>query len=237
MKYLKKLTKSLFPIILAYLIIGGSALIITSVYSLIASTDPTIFVNQKLPYYMLVVYLIIVLILKKKNYQKEPQLKLKYYFPLIYLGLSLSCFLNMLIFKISPPTTKVTTSLITSIISSALAGPILEEYLFRYYLVNDLKKYNSPFKALVLNCLLFAIVHSNLISILYALILGLFLNLTYYKYKSIQAPLLIHMSANLISIFLNQYNNSILILSSLGLLLSSTIIFQTNKTIFKTPDL
>ena len=127
--------------------------------------------------------------------------------------------LIFLIFKPSPIV--ITIPLYISIISTGIIGPILEEVLFRYILLNNLKKFNTSKKSIIIATLIFAIVHGSIIKIIYAFILGLILNIIYHKYNNIKANILIHISANIIAIFLSSFNIYILILSIIGLIVSS----------------
>ena len=135
----------------------------------------------------------------------------------------------MIIFLIhKQPQVTTNIPLIILLISSGIIGPIYEEILFRYILLNRLKTFNSTTKSIILNSIIFALIHINPIKICYAFILGLILNLTYQKYNNIIAPILIHASANIISLFLTEFNIYILILSTMSLIIT----IYTNKTIF-----
>ena len=49
-----------------------------------------------------------------------------------------------------------------------IMGPILEEYLFRGIVYNELKTFESKKNATILASLIFALVHTNYINMIYA---------------------------------------------------------------------
>ena len=61
---------------------------------------------------------------------------------------------------------------------------------------------------------------------IYAFILGLILCLSYERRKTILSPILIHVSANIIVLFLDSYNPLILLLGIINLILSLVILKQ-----------
>ena len=225
MKYILKSCKEIFiTYILNYLII-----IITGIiYNQFGYDDLNFLINNILPIILLIFYIITIIYLYKNNCLKEEKLNTKYYFPLILLGISLAISLNMLIFLKYPPKTILKPTIIT-IISSGIIGPIYEELLFRYILYNRLKKKYSIKKSLLITTIIFALIHLSPIKIIYAFILGLVINITYEKYKNILSPILIHTSANIIVIFLTEYNTYILLLS-LSCLVLGIIINTKNKS-------
>lgn len=202
--------------LLGYIIIILACLL----YTLLGYKDLTSFINTKCCYLILFYYIITIIYLYRHNKKQEPPLPSKQIFPLLYLGISLATVMNMLIFKIIIPTTSRTIPLPLALISSGLIGPIYEEILFRYILLNRLKLFHSKTKAILINTILFALMHLTPIKIIYAFILGLFLNISYEKHKNILAPILIHIAANSIVVFLTEYNPYILLLATINLIIS-----------------
>lgn len=205
--------------ILTYIIIIISA----SVYTLLGYNDLTFFLNNICIYILLVYYIITTIYLINKNKIKESKLALKKYLPLISLGISVAIIYNMIIFKIIPPNFNNKIPLITVIISSGIIGPIFEEILFRYIFYNRLKKKYSIKKSILINSLLFSIIHISPIKVVYAFLLGIVLNTYYEKYKNIIAPILIHIAANTIVIFLTEYNQVVLLLAIINLIINIII--------------
>ena len=212
--------------ILSYIII----IISGCIYNLLGYNDLTFFINNICIYITLIYYIVITIYLYKKNQVKENNLSLKKYFPIISLGISIAIIYNMLVFKFIPPTTNNSISLPILIISSGIIGPIYEEILFRYVFYNRLKKKYSKEKSLLINSIIFSLIHIQPIKMIYAFILGIVLNLLYEKYKTIKAPILIHISANTIVLFLREYNLVVLLLSIINLIISFIII---KKVTFK----
>lgn len=220
MKNIKIILKSSKEIFITY-ILNYILIIITGIiYNLLGYNNVDYFLNNICPYILILFYILTIIYLYKKNYHQEPKLTPKTYFPLILLGLSLATTLNMLIFLLYPPTTTPTISIPIALISSGIIGPIYEEILFRYLLYNRLKKYYPTPKSILITTIIFALTHLSPIKIIYAFIIGLFINLAYEKHKNILAPILIHVAANTIVIFLYEYNTYILLLSLINLILS-----------------
>ena len=214
-----KSCKELFiTYILSYLIIIISGLI----YNLSGHNDLNYFINIISPLILIPFYLITSLYLYKKNKKKEKNLSYKQYLPLISLGISIAIFLNMLIFLVNPPTSLKIPSM-PLIISTSIIGPIYEEIIFRYLIYNRLSLKYSSKKSLLITTTIFALIHISPIKVIYAFILGFFLNKSYQKTNSIISPILIHISANLISLLLYEYNTYLLLLSFINLLLNIKI--------------
>lgn len=230
MNLIKNILKSSKEIIITYILNYLLIFILCLIYMLLGYKDITNFINTYCMYISLIFYLIIIIYLYKKNYKKEHPLSKKKYIPLISLGISLAIFLNMIIFILIPPQPiEITISPLLLLISSGIIGPIYEEILFRYLLYNRLKqKYSSKF-SIIITTIIFSIIHINPINIIYALILGLIINISYEKNKNILSPILIHISANSIVLLLNEYNTYVLLLSIISLLLSIKINFTKNN--------
>ena len=227
MSYLKKLFSSLKEIILTYILSYILIIAACLIYTLLGYNNLTSFINNICSYLILIFYIIITTYLYLHNKKKELPLRKKSYFPIISLGISLAVFLNMIIFKLNGSTT-VTTSIpyLLVLISSGIIGPIYEEILFRYLFLNRLKKFHSVKKSIFINSLIFALIHLSPIKIIYAFFLGLVLNITYEKYKNILAPILLHISANTIVLYLTDYNSDILILSFINIIIAIYINFK-----------
>lgn len=99
------------------------------------------------------------------------------------------------------------------IISAILLAPIIEEIIFRGVILKGFLFKYSPKIAIVLSALMFALMHfTSLISIISALILGLFIGYVYYKTKSVGMTILLHTINNItgvLGLFLNnKFGNS-----------------------------
>ena len=142
------------------------------------------------------------------------------YFPYILLGLSLSIIYNMTIFKLGFKFDVTSIPLIIEILASGIIGPIFEEVLFRYSLINKLSRFNNNTLCIMLSSFIFAICHTGIITIIYAFIIGLFNSYFYIKKKDILVPITIHISANVVSSFLFNFNPYILTLGIIMFIIS-----------------
>lgn len=96
-------------------------------------------------------------------------------------------------------------SLVVQFILAAIIAPIVEELIFRGLVYSKIRRMSNVKAAAVLAALLFGIYHRNWIQAPYAFLLGLAAAFVYEKYKSILAPILLHASANLISMLITYF--------------------------------
>ena len=201
MKYIKNLFLSLREILLImliqYILLFGCIMIFGMNKSIILGTI------------VLSIFELIYIFIKLKNIK----LSFKHnYFPYILLGISISIIYNMIIFKLGIKFDITSIPLILDIIASGIIGPIFEEILFRYSLINKLSKFNNNTLCIILSSFIFAICHNGITTIIYAFIIGIFNSYYYIKKKDILVPITIHISANVVSSFLFNFNPYILIL-------------------------
>ena len=225
MNYLKKLIISSKEIIITYIIEYLVIIISCIIYKLSFNKDLNIFINNTLPIISIISLIIITIYLYIYNKRKESNINYKYIPVLISIGISQSCLLNMIIFKIFP-STKINNNISLSILimSSGLIGPLYEEILFRYINLHKLKKFNSNNFSILLNSIIFSLIHFNLKKIFFAFFLSLTINIIYHKHNNIIYPIIIHTSANIISLFLYEYNHTIFLLSIICILINYEII-------------
>lgn len=159
----------------------------------------------------------------KKYRRTESNLELKKIFPMISLGLSISLFYNMLTINLQQEKTIINLNIFILILYTVILGPIYEEILFRYISLNKAKEKYSKKNAIIIITIIFALSHTNIINIIYAFLLGLILSYIYIKYNNILYPIIIHISANLMSIFISKFSLIALILSAI--FLSFTILY------------
>lgn len=224
MKYLKKLFNSIIPIII-YMIINYLLIFIGYFIYSIFDNDMNNYINNYSIYIVLIFNIIYIFILLKKYNIHLTKSKNK--FELILLGISISSFCNMIIININPLKEVNDVNIILLIISSVITGPIVEELLFRNVLINKLRKFNNNYITILLSSLIFSLMHTGIINIIYTFILGLILSSIYIKKRKILDTILVHSFANLISIFLTGFKNYILLLSFI-LLLESVYILKRN---------
>ena len=201
MQYIKKLFLSLREILLImiiqYVLLFGCIIIFGIDKSIILGTI------------ILSIFELIYIFIKLKGIK----LSFKHnYFPYILLGISLSVIYNMIIFKLGIKFDITSIPLFIDIIASGIISPIFEEVLFRYSLINKLSKFNNSTLCIIISSFIFAICHNGITTIIYAFIIGLFNSYYYIKKKDILVPITIHISANIVSSFLFNFNPYILIL-------------------------
>lgn len=224
MNYFKKFIFSLKEIIIVYIIQYLVVMISSVIYHISNGENIQNFILTYVPYILLIANILIIIFLFKKYYHKEKKLTPKIIIPLILSGIFLATFLNMILFLFQSSPNVTTLPVVTIIISTAIIGPILEELLFRYIYLNNLLKFNTETNAIMINTVIFSMLHGSLYNILYAFIIGLILCKIYLKYKNIYANIIFHMSANLIVIFLSGFNIYLLIVSIIGVLISYFLI-------------
>lgn len=94
------------------------------------------------------------------------------------------------------------SSIIMQFLTAGIVAPIVEELIFRGLIYKRLKKMTGVAGAAILSALFFGIFHGNWVQAPYAMILGIVCVFVYEKYKSVIAPILLHMSANILAVLL-----------------------------------
>ena len=212
--------------ILQYIVILGSSYIYLSIDP---KGDVTGFLTT-MGYILLILFDIIVAIyLYLKNKRKEKKVKVTDYFPVVYLGIGMAVALNMLIFLFNLNNEMADLNIYLAILSSGIIGPILEEMLFRYVFLNRLSNFFTMRNAILLSSLVFALLHGDIITMIYAFIMGFIFAYVYVKYDNIKVSIMCHISANTIVIFLTSFNIWILLLGLFGVWISIYLILRDNK--------
>ena len=192
----------------------------------------TSFINSKALIIVLITFLIFFPILYKvyKKYKKESKFKIKNIYVPILFGISISLIYNILAFNLNN-IFKFTNSfdgrnipIFVQIISSGLIGPILEEMVFRGIVYNKLKEFNKPMTSIILASIIFGIIHISYLDAIYAFGVSFMLIYLYEKYKSIKAPIVMHIFLNTTIILMINIINQNNILINIGLVIISTII-------------
>lgn len=222
MSYLRKIITAILPLVITYLVSIFALILVALIYNLLGYNSIEKFLTLS-PIFISIIYIVIIIFLIKKYPIKEKKSSKHFFY--ISLGISLSIFLNMILFKYFPKNkVDLKISLLLNIISSGIIGPIYEEIIFRHILYNQLKNFNSTKKSLYITTIIFSLIHVYPQKIIYAFILGLILNKIYEKDKNIISPILIHISANITSLFLVEYNPYLLYLSFLNILINYYIL-------------
>lgn len=230
MEYLKKLIKAMKDIVVVMVIQYSLIFGIGILYMILNGEDLMSFYINEGYIILTFIYAILVMALLNRYREKEKSLPLKDYYGAVLFGISLACFLNMLIFKLGQSNEVVEVNKTLLFISSGILGPIMEELLFRKKLLTELLMFNNKYVSILLSSFIFSFLHNGMITMLYAFILGIVFGIIYIKYKNVKLTIFMHMAANIIVIYLTRYNTLILILSIIGLLISYLII---NKKVAK----
>lgn len=85
---------------------------------------------------------------------------------------------------------------IVVLLLTLMIAPVTEELIFRGVTLHLANRQVPFLGANILQAVLFGIYHGNIIQGIYAALLGFLLGAVYYKYKSIFAPILLHMIIN-----------------------------------------
>lgn len=125
--------------------------------------------------------------------------------------------------------------LFMEIVSAVIAAPILEELFFRGMIYKRLRDMINVKAAVVISALFFGAFHGNLVQFVYAFIIGLMLAYVYEKFKTIWAPVIFHIGANLISVLITEFmpqsmNSAAVILGAM--LISMVLTFVLLKYVY-----
>ncbi len=90
--------------------------------------------------------------------------------------------------------------------ATVLAAPLVEEIVFRGLVYTRLCRGMHRFFAALISAIVFGLVHGTLLHLFYTIPMGLILCLFYEKYRSLWAPILLHMSFNLAGSVLEYYS-------------------------------
>ncbi len=89
--------------------------------------------------------------------------------------------------------------------ATVIAAPLVEEVVFRGLVYTRLCRGMWRWAAALISALIFGLVHGTLLHLFYTIPMGLLLCLFYEKYRSLWAPIILHMSFNLAGTVLEYY--------------------------------
>ncbi len=95
-------------------------------------------------------------------------------------------------------------SIAMEILSAVIAAPVLEELFFRGMIYQRLRGYCDAVPAILISSAFFGAFHGNLVQFVYAFLIGCMLAFVYEKLKTIWAPVLFHVGANLLSVLITE---------------------------------
>ena len=199
------------------------------------------YINSKSLLIILITSVIFIPILYKvfKKFKIKNNFKLKDIFIPITLGITISLIYNIILYYLNNLfnfTNNFEISnmpIIVQIICSGIFGPILEELVFRGLVYNKLETFNKKNIAITLTSIIFALFHTDIVNVIYAFIVSFVLIYLYDKYKTIKAPIIMHMSLNItIILMLNLIVNNFIVFN-LYLLIVSILILLFIKIYLK----
>lgn len=247
MKKIKEILRVLFYPTLLIVVQLGLILVFTFIFNMINNYEigsseyieklGVFFSNNRLSI-VIISFLILIPLFKKKCTFNKINLDLKNIILLIFLGASSALIYNLILFNIDKTYFGVSNSnLIITLLATGIIGPIIEELIFRNIVYEKLKKIYKPLTSAVLTGIIFGIFHGNIIQFIYVFLFNFVLIFVYEKYKSIYAPMIVHVSANCgLQLFLKfvNYNNIYvniisLIISILTLILSYKILNENKN--------
>ena len=94
------------------------------------------------------------------------------------------------------------------LLTAGIVAPIVEELIYRGLVYRRTKKMTGTIAAAILSAALFGVFHGNWVQAPYAFIIGIVAVFVYEKFKSIVAPIMLHMSANILSVLIMTMTSS-----------------------------
>jgi len=188
---------------------------------------------------MMIIFIPLLLTVFRK-YKQKGNFKIKNTYVPILLGISISLIYNITLFNLNNAiyfTNQFegnSLPILVQIICSGICGPILEELLFRGIVYNKLKEFNKTMTAIILCSIIFGIIHTNIINGIFAFGVSFMFIYLYEKYKTIKAPILMHIFLNTtIVVMLNVIVKNIIVLNFSLLIGSIVILIILKKFIIK----
>lgn len=205
------------------------------------------FLNNNYLYIGLIIFCLFMPYLLKKYYQKNTNIvnmNFNSYLLIIILGMLVSGISNILFYQINniinfTNTFKISeVSMISLIIVSGILIPILEEYLFRGVVYNQLQKENDKMMSIIVTSVLYSVIASTIDGMIYSFGLSFLLIYVYEKYKTIKAPIILHVTSSIFQILFiyilgisNVMNYILLIIFTLLLALYYIFVIKKDKNI------
>ena len=165
------------------------------------------FLNKNYIYISLLIFMIFVPFLYKKYKQlnlKEEKIKLESILIIMVLTFLVAGITNIIFFQINSVigftnayNINYDTNIFILVLTSGIVGPIIEELIFRGLLYNGFKEEYTPMLSIIITSVLFSIFHTGIINIVYSFELSFLLIYVYEKYKTIKAPIIMHITSNI----------------------------------------
>lgn len=121
-------------------------------------------------------------------------------------------------------------NLIRELIGVGLLAPVAEELVFRGMAMRRMRENLGVLTSIGISSLIFGTMHGNFLQGLFAFVLGLLMGYVYERCKTLAAPILLHVGANLVSVIVSEtdwlsffYQNTAVFLSVTGAAAALTI--------------
>lgn len=200
----------------------------------------TYITSDKIVLLMLLILCIIfipILFKQFKKYKSKSKLSIEALVVPILLGISISLIYNISIFNLNNIVFFThnydvnNKSLMITVMSSAILGPILEELIFRGIIYNKLKEFNKPIRAIVLQSIIFALFHDDILNAIYAFMAGFMFTYVYEKYNNLISSIVLHISLNLTIVLMFNIiiKNNIILNFSLVIISILTLLILNNS--------
>ncbi len=174
---------------------------------------PLVQYTYVIPMVLTIAVTLLVYKIRPKNTFKPVQARL---FPLIlFMGLLLMVILDG-IMQLVPGSNEALEKLlkdlvqqhfITAFLVLAVAAPLLEEYLFRGIILKYLLHKTTPWRAIMISSLAFALFHLNIWQGIGAFIMGMFFGYLYWRTGSLFYPVLLHFMNNALATLMMAVKN------------------------------
>lgn len=249
MKRIKEILGVLIYPILLLVVEFSSILLFTLIFNMtnnyeIGSLEYTenlgIFFTNNRFWIVLVSFILLIPLYKKKCTINKMTFDIKNIILLILIGISFSLTYNLIILNLNRYLNFTdifdgsNTNILITLLTSGLIGPIMEELVFRNIVYEKFKKIYKPISAILLTGILFGIFHGNLIQSIYVFLFNFILIFVYERYKSIYAPIIVHISANSgLQLFLSFINYNNIYVSLFSLIMSLIILLISYKLMNK----
>lgn len=131
-------------------------------------------------------------------------------------------------------------SLISLIIVPGLLFPILEEYMFRGVIYNNLQKENTKMGSIIITSILSAVIASSINGMIYSFALSFLLIYVYEKYGTLKAPILLHITSSIFELLYvyilglsNTLNIILLVIFTLFLVLYYILVIRKDRNLLR----
>lgn len=97
------------------------------------------------------------------------------------------------------------SSIYLQIIAVAILAPISEELIFRGLIYKRMRVFLNAPLATVVSAAIFGAFHGNMLQFIYATLLGVALAYVYERFRTVMAPIMVHVAANAMSVLISNH--------------------------------